>query len=47
LASLFLDLPKGNVSRDIKKLIKRGFIEGNAFDGYTVIHTIDNLGPTD
>ena len=42
-----LDVPKGNVSRDIKKLSERGFIKGNAFDGYTVIHTTDNLDNLD
>ena len=42
-----LELPKGNISRDIKKLIERGFIEGNPFEGYTVINTTDNLDNLD
>jgi len=44
---LVLEQPKGNVSRDIRKLIERGFIEGNPFEGYAVINTTDNLDNLD
>ena len=42
-----LNLPKGNVSRDISKLIKRGLIEGNPSEGYTALSTTDNLDNLD
>ena len=42
-----LEQPKGNVSRDIRKLTQRGFIEGNTFEGYRVITTTDNLDNLD
>ena len=42
-----LNLPKGNVSRDISKLIKRGLIEGDPSEGYTLINKTDNLDNLD
>ena len=42
-----LNLPKGNVSRDISKLIKLGFIGGNPSEGYTALSTTDNLDNPD
>jgi len=42
-----LNLPKGNVSRDISKLIKLGFIGGNPSEGYTALSTTDNLDNLD
>ena len=38
-----LNKPKGNVSRDITKLLKDDYITGNSFKGYLVPDNRDNL----
>ena len=40
-----LKKPKGNISRDIAKLLKENYITGNSSEGY--LATIDNLDNLD
>ena len=40
-----LKKPKGNVSRDITKLLKENYITGNSSEGYLATRdNVDNLG---